>query len=90
MNKQDMIERVAREADISTAAATRAVDALLGGIHKTLKKGGSVSLVGFGTFSVLKRKARAGRNPRTGEAIEIKARKVPKWTPGQVMKDDIA
>jgi len=89
MNKNDLILRIAAEADISTAAAKRALEAMLGGIQKTLKKGDKVTLVGFGTFSVAKRPARELRNPRTGEPIKVKASKAPKWTPGQVMKDAI-
>jgi DNA-binding protein HU-beta len=87
MNKTDLIEHIANQADISKAAATRSLDALVDAIRGTLKKGGSVSLVGFGTFRVGKRKARTGRNPRTGAAIKIKAAKVPKFTPGKALKD---
>ncbi|MEY4561323.1 MAG: hypothetical protein RLZZ618_600 [Pseudomonadota bacterium] len=87
MNKSELIEHIARQADISKAAATRALEALIGGVKSTLKKNKSVSLVGFGTFSVTKREARAGRNPRTGAAIKIKAAKVPKFRPGKALKD---
>ncbi|MGA1694185.1 MAG: HU family DNA-binding protein, partial [Burkholderiaceae bacterium] len=73
MNKTDLIEHIAKQADISKAAAGRALDALVGGVRTTLKKGGTVTLVGFGTFAVTKRAARSGRNPRTGETIKIKA-----------------
>ena len=90
MNKSELIEHMATEADISKAAAGRALEALVGGIERTLKKGGTVSLVGFGSFSVTKRAAREGRNPRTGETIKIKARKAPKFTPGKAFKDAIA
>ena len=76
MNKSELIEHIAKQADISKAAATRALEAVIGGVKSTLKKNNSVSLVGFGTFSVSKRAARAGRNPRTGETIPIKARNV--------------
>ncbi len=65
----------------------RALEALIGGVKSTLKKNNSVSLVGFGTFSVSKRAARSGRNPRTGAAIKIKAAKVPKFRPGKALKD---
>jgi DNA-binding protein HU-beta len=75
VNKTDLIEHIAKNADISKAAAGRALDALLSGVKTTLKKGGSVTLVGFGTFAVAKRAARTGRNPRTGDAIKIKAAK---------------
>jgi len=82
-----MIEHIAKQADISKAAAGRALDAFLAGVRGTLKKGGAVTLVGFGTFAVSKRAARAGRNPRTGEAIKIKAAKLPKFRPGKALKD---
>ena len=73
MNKSELIEHIAKQADISKAAAGRALEALIGGVKSTLKKNNSVTLVGFGTFSVTKRAARSGRNPRTGAAIKIKA-----------------
>ncbi len=87
MNKSELIEHMATQADISKAAAGRALDALIGGVRVTLKKGGTVSVVGFGTFSVTKRAARSGRNPRTGATIKIKASKVPKFRPGKALKD---
>ena len=87
MNKTELIEHIAKHADISKAAATRALEAVISGVKTTLKKGGTVSLVGFGTFAVGKRAKRAGRNPRTGEAITIKAAKVPKFRPGKGLKD---
>ena len=87
MNKSDLIEHIAKQADISKAAATRALDAIVGGVKTTLKKSGSVTIVGFGTFAVTKRAARIGRNPRTGAAIKIKAAKVPKFKPGKALKD---
>jgi DNA-binding protein HU-beta len=87
MNKSDLIEHIAKQADISKAAATRALDAIVGGVKTTLKKSGSVTIVGFGTFAVTKRAARTGRNPRTGAAIKIKAAKVPKFKPGKALKD---
>ena len=89
MNKTELIEHIANEAEISKAASTRALDALIGAVKKTLKKNGSVTLVGFGTFSVGKRAARTGRNPRTGEAIKLKAAKVPKFKPGKGLKDAV-
>ena len=89
MNKTDLIDHVAKQADVSKAAAGRALDALVGAIKMTLKKGGSVTLVGFGTFVVGKRAARTGRNPRTGASIRIKAAKVPKFRPGKALKDAI-
>ena len=87
MNKTELIEQIAKHADISKAAATRALESTLGAVKTTLKKGGTVSLVGFGTFSVTKRAARVGRNPRTGDAIKIRATKVPKFRPGKALKD---
>ena len=87
MNKTELIEHIAKQADISKAAATRALEAMIGGVKAMLKKNKSVSLVGFGTFTVGKRAARAGRNPRTGAAIKIKAAKVPKFRPGKALKD---
>ena len=87
MNKGELIEHIAKQADLSKAAASRALEAIIGGVRTTLKKGGTVSLVGFGTFSVTKRAARTGRNPRTGATIKIKAAKVPKFRPGKALKD---
>jgi DNA-binding protein HU-beta len=87
VNKTELIEHIAKHADISKAAATRALESMIGAVKTTLKRGGSVSLVGFGTFAVGKRAARSGRNPRTGAAIKIKAAKVPKFRPGKALKD---
>ena len=87
MNKSEMIDNIAKQADISKAAATRALEAMTGAVKTTLKKGGSVSLVGFGTFAVGERAARTGRNPQTGASIKIKAAKVPKFRPGKALKD---
>jgi DNA-binding protein HU-beta len=87
VNKSELVEHMAAQADISKAAAARALDALIGGVKTTLKKGGTVSVVGFGTFSVTKRAARSGRNPRTGATIKIKASKLPKFRPGKALKD---
>jgi DNA-binding protein HU-beta len=89
VNKTDLIEHIAKTADISKAASSRALDAIIGAVRTTLKKNGTVTLVGFGTFSVGKRAARIGRNPRTGEAIKIKAAKVPKFKPGKALKDAV-
>ena len=89
MNKVDIIDHVARSADISKAAAGRAIEATISAIKTTLKKGGMVTLVGFGTFYVGKRAARAGRNPQTGAAIKIKAAKVPKFRAGKALKDAV-
>lgn len=89
MTKAEIIEKMAAEAEISKAAAGKALDSLVDGIKKTLKKGGKVTLVGFGTFSVSKRSARKGRNPQTGEVIKIKASKAPKFTSGKAFKEAI-
>jgi DNA-binding protein HU-beta len=86
VNKTELIEHIANNADISKAAAARALDSTIDAVKKTLKKGGTVSLVGFGTFAG-KRAARTGRNPRTGDSIKIKAAKVPKFRPGKALKD---
>jgi DNA-binding protein HU-beta len=88
-NKSDLIEAIAKSADLSKAAAGRALDATIEAISKSLKKGELVSLVGFGTFYVTKRAARNGRNPRTGAAIKIKAAKVPKFRAGKGLKDTV-
>ena len=82
MNKSELIDHIAKQADISKAASGRALEALIGAVRQQLKKGNEVTLVGFGTFAVGKRAARTGRNPRTGESIKIKAAKdseVPSW-----------
>jgi len=89
VNKTELIDHIAKSADISKAASARAVEALIGAVRTTLKKDGSVTLVGFGTFSVGKRAARTGRNPRTGDEIKIEAAKVPKFRPGKALKDAI-
>jgi DNA-binding protein HU-beta len=89
VNKSDLVDAIAKSADISKAAAARALDATVDTIKKALKKGDSVSLVGFGTFKVGKRAARNGRNPRTGATIKIKAAKVPKFSAGKGLKDAV-
>jgi DNA-binding protein HU-beta len=89
MNKGDLIEVVADDAGLSKADATRAVDALIGAVTKALKSGNDVSLVGFGTFAVKNRAARQGRNPRTGETIQIAASKVPGFKAGKALKDAV-
>lgn len=89
VNKSELIDQIAKSADISKAAAGRALDAMIGSVKSSLKKGGSVTLVGFGTFHVGKRAARSGRNPRTGAAIKIKAAKVPKFRAGKGLKDAV-
>jgi DNA-binding protein HU-beta len=87
MNKSDLIERMADQAGISKTAAGAALDAATEAIKGTLRKGGSVTLVGFGSFSVTKRAARTGRNPRTGDPVAIKASNAPKFTAGKSFKD---
>jgi len=90
MTKAELIEAVAKEADLSKADTGRALDALIDTVTKTLHKGDKVSLVGFGTFSVTKRPRRKGRSPQTGEQIWIAARKAPKFVAGKTLKDEIA
>jgi DNA-binding protein HU-beta len=89
VNKSELIDAVAANADISKAAAGRALDAAMEAIKKALKKGDMITLVGFGTFYVGKRAARTGRNPRTGASIKIKAAKVPKFRAGKGLKDSV-
>ena len=89
MNKADLVTHVAEAGGLSKAAAADAVEAVLGGITETLAAGDSVSLVGFGTFSVADRAARTARNPRTGEAIQVAASKAPKFKAGKALKDAV-
>ena len=89
MNKGDFIGSVADVAELSKADAARAVDAMIDVITKALKKGDTITLVGFGTFSVRKRAARMGRNPQTKEAIKIKASKNPAFKAGKALKDAV-
>jgi len=89
MNKGELIESVATKAGMSRADATKAVDAVLDSVTQTLAGGGSISLVGFGTFTVKARAARMGRNPRTGEAIQIKASNVPGFKAGKALKEAV-
>ncbi len=89
MNKSDLIEQIAQAAEISRSAAERSIDALVASIKSSLKKGDMVTLVGFGTFYVGKRQARAGRNPRTGEALKIAAARVPRFRAGKALKDAV-
>jgi DNA-binding protein HU-beta len=89
MNKADFISSVADSAELSKADAGRAVDAMVETITKALKKGDTVTLVGFGTFAIRKRAARTGRNPRTGQAIKIKASKNPAFKAGKALKDAV-
>ena len=89
MNKSDLIDAIARHADISKAAAGRALDATVEAIAGSLKRGDIVTLVGCGSFFVGQRTARAGRNPRTGDAIRIDAAKVPRFRAGKALKDAV-
>lgn len=87
MNKSELIDQIAESADISKTAAGRALEATIDAVAGSLKNGESVALVGFGTFLVRDRAARAGRNPKTGEAIQIAEAKVPAFKPGKALKD---
>ena len=89
MNKSELIDAIASEADISKASAGRALDSMLTSITGALSNGDSVSLVGFGTFSVKQRAARTGRNPQTGAAIQIKAATVPGFKAGKALKEAV-
>ena len=89
MTKMELIEKMSAAAGITKMAAGSALDAALEGIVFALKRGHKISLVGFGTFSVTKRKARIGRNPQTGESIKIPAARVPKFSAGKVLKDSV-
>jgi DNA-binding protein HU-beta len=89
MNKSELIDAVAESADLSKADAGRAVDAVIASISKALKKGDSVTVVGFGTFQVRERAARTGRNPKTGDTINISASKNPAFKAGKALKDAV-
>jgi DNA-binding protein HU-beta len=89
MNKAELIEAVAADANLSKADAGRAVDAIVDSISSALSKGQQVAVVGFGTFSVKHRAARAGRNPRTGDTIQIAASNVPGFKAGKALKDAV-
>jgi DNA-binding protein HU-beta len=89
MTKAELIDKIASGAGLSKVGAGKALDTTLNSIRSALKKGQKVTLVGFGTFSVTKRKSRKGRNPRTGDVITIPAAKVPKFTSGKALKDAV-
>lgn len=90
MTKTELVEKIAKDSGLSKAAAAKAVNSFLGNITKELKKkNGKVTLVGFGTFSKVRRKARKGRNPQTGETIKIKASNSVRFKPGKTLKDSI-
>lgn len=87
MTKAELVDKIAGSAELTKAEAAKCLDAMIDSVKGALKKGQKVALVGFGTFSVSKRKARKGRNPRTGEAIKIPAAKVPKFSAGKGLKE---
>lgn len=89
MNKADLINAIAKEAEVSKKAAEVALNTFMASVTKALKKGDSVVLTGFGTFSTMKRKARTGRNPQTGAEIKIPAKTAPKFKPGKALKDSV-
>jgi DNA-binding protein HU-beta len=89
MTKEELTEKVSSSSGLSKTDAGRALNAIVNSITSALKKGQTVTLVGFGTFKVSKRKARKGRNPRTGEVITIKAAKVPRFSAGKSLKDAV-
>lgn len=89
MNKSELIDQIAESADLSKAAAGRALEAAIDAIKTSLAEGGMVTLVGFGTFYVGKREARTGRNPRTGKSVSIKSAQVPKFRAGKGLKDAV-
>ncbi len=89
MNKQELVDKVAKKAGIMKKDAQATIDATIDATMETVKKGGKVTLVGFGTFSSIKRKARKGRNPQTGKEINIPARKSPKFAAGKTFKEKI-
>lgn len=89
MNKADLISKISEDVDITKVQANAAIDSFIDAVTKTLKGGGKVTLVGFGTFIVSKRKARKGRNPKTGEEIKISAKKVARFKAGKELSDKI-
>ncbi len=89
MNKSELVQAVSSSVDISKADASKAIDAMLDAITKAIAEGDQVTLIGFGTFTVRERAARTGRNPRTGDPIDIKAAKVPTFKPGKALKDAV-
>ncbi len=89
MNKTELIDAIAKQSNLSKADAGRALNALTDSITAALKKGDTVTLIGFGTFKVTKRAARTGRNPQTGKEIKIAARKAPGFTAGKALKDAV-
>jgi DNA-binding protein HU-beta len=89
MNKQDVVAKIAKDTGITKTAAAGAVESIIDGITRALKKGNSVSFVGFGTFKISNRKARTARNPQTGAAIKIPKRRVPRFSAGKALKQAV-
>ncbi len=89
MNKQDVVSKIAKDTGITKTAASAALESVIDGITRSLKKGDSVSFVGFGTFKISNRKARTARNPRTGDAIKIPKRRVPRFSAGKALKQAV-
>lgn len=87
MTKNDLVARIAKDSGITKAQAAKAINSMISGIEKSLKGGQKVTFVGFGTFKVAERKARNGRNPKTGEVIKIPKKKVPKFAPGKRLRE---
>jgi DNA-binding protein HU-beta len=87
MNKADLVARIAKDAALTKRQSEKVVDALMGSVQDALRNGEKMTLVGFGTFSVLSRGARTGRNPRTGQALFLSARKAPRFSPGKRLRD---
>ena len=89
MNKQDVVAKIAKDTGMTKTAASAAIESLIDGVTRSLKKGDSVSFVGFGTFKISQRKARTARNPRTGEPIKIPKRRVPRFSAGKALKQAV-
>lgn len=89
MNKQELIAKIAKDTGATKTMAAQAIDSLIDGITRTLKRGGTVTFVGFGTFKTSQRKARTARNPQTGATIKIAKRRVARFTPGKALKDTV-
>jgi DNA-binding protein HU-beta len=89
MNKQELVQKIAKDAALTKASATAAVDSFLDGITRSLKKGDPITFVGFGTFKTSQRKARVARNPRTGEAIKVPKHRVVRFTAGKALKNAV-
>jgi len=89
MNKQDIVAKIAKDTGVTKTCAAEALNSLIDGITKSLKKGDSVSFVGFGTFKTAQRKARMARNPQTGAAIKVPKRRVPRFTAGKALKQAV-